>query len=402
MHIRIYNSNMHKYLERSISRAVVRALTEYPVVALLGPRQCGKSTLAKKLLSLRSRAVYLDLERPSDLAKLQDAESYFETNSDSLICLDEVQRSPDIFPIIRSVCDGRGKPGQFLVLGSASRDLLRQSSETLAGRIAYLDLTPFLIGEIGDSGAAITRLWLRGGFPKSFQARNEAGSFEWRLNFIKTFLERDVTALAPGLPSASIGRLWSMCAHLHGQSLNYSNLAAAMGVSDNTIRNWLELLSGAFAVRLLPPFSNNLGKRLVKAPKLYIRDSGILHALLSVESMEELHGHPAYGASWEGFALENVLAKLRPGVKACYYRDSNGSEIDLILEKGRKILAVEFKAGTAPAITRPYLNAIEAMGSPKAFVVSRAAESYPIAKGVLAMPLSALLESDEASEFLAS
>jgi predicted AAA+ superfamily ATPase len=351
--------------------------------------------LAKKLLSLRSRAVYLDLERPSDLAKLQDAESYFETNSHSLICLDEVQRSPDIFPIIRSVCDGRGKPGQFLVLGSASRDLLRQSSETLAGRIAYLDLTPFLIGEIGDSGAAIAR-------PKSFQARNEAGSFEWRLNFIKTFLERDVTALAPGLPSASIGRLWSMCAHLHGQSLNYSNLAAAMGVSDNTIRNWLELLSGAFAVRLLPPFTANFGKRLVKAPKLYIRDSGILHALLSLESMEELHGHPAYGASWEGFALENILAKLRPGVKASYYRDSNGSEVDLILEKGRKILAVEFKAGTAPTIARPFLNAIDALGNPKAIVVSRAVESYPIAKGVLAMPVSALLESDEASEFLAS
>jgi predicted AAA+ superfamily ATPase len=393
---------MHKYLDRSVTKAVVRALTEYPVVALLGPRQCGKSTLAKKLLSLRSRAVYLDLERPSDLAKLQDAESYFETNSHSLICLDEVQRSPDIFPIIRSVCDGRGKPGQFLVLGSASRDLLRQSSETLAGRIAYLDLTPFLIGEIGDSGAAIARLWNRGGFPKSFQARNEAGSFEWRLNFIKTFLERDVTALAPGLPSASIGRLWSMCAHLHGQSLNYSNLAAAMGVSDNTIRNWLELLSGAFAVRLLPPFTANFGKRLVKAPKLYIRDSGILHALLSLESMEELHGHPAYGASWEGFALENILAKLRPGVKASYYRDSNGSEIDLILEKGRKILAVEFKAGTAPTIARPFLNAIDALGNPKAIVVSRAVESYPIAKGVLAMPVSALLESDEASEFLAS
>lgn len=192
-----------------------------------------------------------------------------------------------------------------------------------------------------------------------------------------------------------------MCAHLHGQTLNYSNLAAALGVSDNTIRNWLKLLAGAFAVRLLPPFSTNLGKRLVKAPKLYIRDSGILHALLSLESMEELHGHPAYGASWEGFALENVLAKLRPGVKASFYRDSNGSEIDLILEKGRKRLVIEFKAGTAPSITRPFLNAIKSLGSPKAIVVSRAADSYPIAKGVRAMPLRALLDSGEASEFLA-
>jgi predicted AAA+ superfamily ATPase len=391
---------MHKYLDRGVAPAIVRALSEYPVVALLGPRQCGKSTLAKKLLSQRSRVVYLDLERPSDLAKLQDAESYFEMNSGALICLDEVQRSPEIFPVIRSICDARGKPGQFLILGSASRDLLRQSSESLAGRVAFLELTPFLIREVEDGDAALKRLWLRGGFPKSFQSAREAGSFEWRLNFIKTFLERDIPALAPGLSTASIGRLWSMCAHLHGQSLNYSGLAAAMGMSDNTVRNWLELLSGAFAVRLLPPFAANLGKRLVKAPKLYIRDSGILHALLSIESMEELHGHPAYGASWEGFALENVLARLRPGIKASFYRDSNGSEIDLVLEKGHKRLAVEFKAGTAPALARPFLNAIETLGSPKAIVVSRASETYPISKGILAMPLRKILESGEASDFL--
>lgn len=391
---------MHKYLERGVTLAVVRALSEYPVVALLGPRQCGKSTLAKKLLSLRSRAAYLDLERPSDLAKLQDAESYFETHSGSLICLDEVQRAPDLFPVLRSVCDGRGKPGQFLILGSASRDLLRQSSESLAGRVAYLELTPFLIGEIEASDAAMKRLWLRGGFPKSFQSRSEASSFEWRLNFIITFLERDIPALAPGLPAASIGRLWSMCAHLHGQSLNYSNLAAAMGVSDNTIRTWLDLLAGAFAVRLLPPYSANLGKRLIKAPKLYIRDPGLLHALLSIETMEELHGHPAYGASWEGFTLENVLARIRPGIKASFYRDSNGSEIDLILEKGQKRLAIEFKAGVAPTIGRPFLNALELLGNPKAIVVSRAPEAFPISKGVFAMPLREMLESGEASDFL--
>ncbi len=396
---------MHKYLQRSVTRAVVRALSEYPVVALLGPRQCGKSTLAKKILSLRSRAAYLDLERPSDRAKLQDAESYFETNSRALMCLDEVQRAPDIFPILRSVCDGRGKPGQFLILGSASRDLLRQSSESLAGRVAYLELTPFLIGEVEDgevedSDAATKRLWLRGGFPKSFQSRSEAGGFEWRLNFIQTFLERDIPALAPGLPAASIGRLWSMCAHLHGQSLNFSNLAAAMGVSDNTIRNWLDLLSGAFAVRLLPPFAANLGKRLVKAPKLYIRDSGLLHALLSIETMEELHGHPAYGASWEGFALENVLARIRPGIKASFYRDSNGSEIDLILEKGQKRLAIEFKAGTSPTVTRPFLNALETLGNPKAIIVSRAPETFPVSKGIFAMPLREMLKSGLASNFL--
>jgi predicted AAA+ superfamily ATPase len=391
---------MHRYLPRLATHRIREALRAYPVVALLGPRQCGKSTLAKKILSGLSRVVYLDLERPSDRAKIQDPEGYFETNSGSLICLDEVQRAPEIFPVLRSISDSRGKPGQFLVLGSASRDLLRQSSETLAGRIAYLEMTPFLIPEVPEGDTSMRKLWVRGGFPKSFQAASDAESFEWRLNFIRTFLERDVPMLAPGISAHSIERLWSMCAHWHGQSLNYSGLSQALGVSDNTVRNWLDLLAGAFAVRLLPPFSGNLKKRLVKAPKLYIRDPGILHALLSVESMEELHGHPVYGASWEGFALENILANLRPGVNPSFYRDSNGSEIDLILEKGQKRLAVEFKAGTVPEMTRTSRQALEGLGNPTAIVISRAKESFPIAKDIHAMPLGEFLVSKEAAGFL--
>ncbi|HKP97815.1 MAG TPA: ATP-binding protein [Fibrobacteria bacterium] len=391
---------MHKYVPRLLEPSLRESLAKYPIVALLGPRQCGKSTLAKKILSRMGRVVYLDLERPSDRAKLQDPEAYFEANKGALICLDEVQRAPEIFPVLRAIVDERGKPGQFLVLGSASRDLLQQSSETLAGRIAYLELTPFTALEMPSGAASLRHLWLRGGFPKSLQAANDSDSFQWRLNFIRTFLERDVPAFAPGFSPASIERLWSMCAHWHGQLANYSRLAASLGVTDHTVRSWLDLLANAFVIRLLPPFSANLGKRLVKAPKIYLRDSGLLHALLGLESEEDLHGHPVYGASWEGFALENVLARLRPGVRASFYRDSNGTEIDLVLEKGAQRMAAEFKAGLSPDLTRTFANALEALGSPKAFVVSRSPDAFPLAKGVLAMPLAALLESGEAREFL--
>lgn len=391
---------MHKYLPRLLEHPIQDALAKYPVVALLGPRQCGKSTLAKKILSGLGRSAYLDLERPSDRAKLQDAEAYFETNRSVLICLDEVQRAPDIFPVLRAMVDDKRRPGQFLVLGSASRDLLRQSSESLAGRIAYLELTPFLAMEAPSGATVQQRLWLRGGFPKSFQAASDADSIEWRQNFIRTFLERDVPALAPGISPASIERLWSMCAHWHGQLVNYSRLAGSLGVSDNTVRSWLELLAGAFLVRLLPPFAANFGKRLVKAPKVYLRDSGLLHALLGLDSNEELHGHPVYGASWEGFAMENILARLRPGVRASFYRDSNGTEIDLVLERGAKRMAVEFKAGLAPELTRSFANALEALGSPKAYMVSRAADAFPLGKGVTAISLVGLLESGDARDFL--
>ncbi len=391
---------MHKYVPRLLEPQVRESLARNPVVALLGPRQCGKSTLAKKILSGSGKAVYLDLERPSDRAKLRDPEAYFEMNRDALICLDEVQRAPEIFPVLRAMVDAGRRPGRFLVLGSASRDLLRQSSESLAGRIAYLELTPFLAIETPSSGAARNRLWLRGGFPKSYQAGSDAESFEWRQNFIRTFLERDVPALAPGFSPSAIERLWSMCAHWHGQLVNYSRLASSLGVSDHTVRSWMELLAGAFLIRMLPPFSSNLGKRLVKAPKIYLRDSGLLHGLLALESTDDLLGHPVYGASWEGFALENILARLRQGVRASFYRDSNGAEIDLVLERGTKRMAVEFKGGLSPELSRTSLGALEALGSPKAFVVSRAPDAFPMGKGVMAMPLGGLLESGEAKEFL--
>ncbi len=402
MYIQSYTSNMHKYFPRYLEKKVQDALSKYPVVVLLGPRQCGKSTLAKKVLSRMGRVAYLDLERPSDRAKLQDAEAYFSSHRGDLVCLDEIQRVPELFPILRAIVDsGRGS-GQFLVLGSASRDLLRQSSESLAGRIAYLELTPFLNFEVPPSEASQQRLWLRGGFPKSFQARSDLDSMEWRQNFVKTFLEMDVPALAPGFSTQSIERLWKMCAHWHGQLVNYSKLAGSLGVTDQTIRSWLSLLSGSFMVRLLPPFSSNLGKRLIKAPKVYLRDSGLLHTLLGLETMEDIFGHPAYGASWEGHALETILSRLRPSVHASFYRDSNGCEIDLVLERGTKRLALELKAGKTPEITKPFLNAIAALNIPKTFVISRALETYPLAKNVLSVSLSSLFEAESAQDFFIS
>jgi len=391
---------MHKIIGRGLESQLLNSLEKYPVTALLGPRQCGKSTLAKKVLGQLGGATYLDLERPSDRAKLRDPEAYFESQKGALICLDEIQRVPELFPVLRSMVDKTGRPGQFLVLGSASRDLLRQSSETLAGRISYLELTPFLASELPATNDSQQRLWLRGGFPGSCKAKTDSDSLEWRINFTQTFLERDVPALAPGFSPPAIGRLWSMCAHWHGQLANYSRFASSLGASDHTVRSWLELLCGAFLVRLLPPYSANLGKRLVKAPKIYLRDSGLLHALLGLETMDDLLGHPVYGASWEGFALENILAHLRPGVRASFYRDSNGSEIDLILERGVKRLALELKAGMAPELTRPFFNALKDLKISQALVISRAPDAYPMGQNVSAIPLSGILESDEIRDFV--
>jgi predicted AAA+ superfamily ATPase len=321
------------YIPRRLESAVGGCLGAFPASAVLGPRRCGKSTLARAIMSRRKGTVYLDLERPSDLRKLTEPELFFEAHRNDLICLDEIQRRPDLFPVLRSIIDERDRPGQFLILGSASRDLIRQSSETLAGRIAYLELTPLLVSEIGSHPKA-SMLWLRGGFPESFLAKSDAESVLWRENFIRTFLERDIPQLGIRIPSASLERLWQMCAHYHGQLLNQSTLGAALGVSHTTIRSYLDLLSETFMVRLLSPLLPNLKKRLVKAPRIYIRDTGILHSLLDIEDEDDLMGHPARGASWEGFVIENILAEL-PDWRSHFYRSVTGAELDLVLEKGR-------------------------------------------------------------------
>jgi len=306
---------MQTYIKRFFTEKIRERLLNIPGVIILGPRQCGKSTLAKAIISKIENAVYLDLERPSDINKLIDPEAFLSLNADKLICLDEIQRVPELFPILRSVIDENRRNGQFIILGSASPDLIRQSSETLAGRVSYFELTPFLFKEISEHSSPnkLRKLWLRGGFPRSYLASDEKESFEWRLNFIRTFLERDIPQLGFRIPAKTLERFWKMCAHLHGQLLNSSKLGESLGVSHHTVRSYSDLLEQTFVLRVLRPYESNLKKRLIKSPKIYIRDTGLLHALLDIESHNELLGHPVYGASWEGFVIENILSFYQTG-----------------------------------------------------------------------------------------
>jgi len=319
------------------------------VVALLGPRQVGKTTLARMLAAGEGEhALYLDLELPSDRAKLSDPELYFASHEDKLVVLDEIHRTPDIFQVLRAVVDRRRrkgiKAGQFLVLGSASMDLLRQSAETLAGRIAYLELTPFTIAEVVKSDTSVAdRLWARGGFPDSFLASSDVASYTWRLAFIQTYLERDIPLLGPRIPAETLHRFWQMLAHGQGQLFHAAPLASGLGVSGHTVARYLDVLVDLLLVRRLPPWSGNLKKRLVRSPKVYVRDSGLVHSLLGIRDQEELLGHPVAGPSWEGFVIENLLSQA-PLATAWFYRSSAGAEIDLLLEfAAGNLHAVEIK-----------------------------------------------------------
>ena len=378
---------MRGKLIRSLAVNVKNLLEHNPVVAILGPRQCGKTTLAGQIIEPIERSIYLDLENPADLAKLDDPLAYFNLHENDLICLDEIQRVPELFATLRSVVDERGRNGQFLILGSAGRDLIRQSSESLAGRIAYLDLTPFLLAEIEPEKAdSLRSLWLRGGFPRSYLAPDDEVSFQWRQDFIRTFLERDIGMLGFRMPPARLGRLWKMCAHIHGSLLNASKLADSLGVSSHTIRSYIDLLEHTFMIRVLLPDAPNLKKRLVKSPKIYIRDSGILHALLDIRSHDDLLSHPVVGASFEGYAMENILASAR-GYEASFYRTGAGAEIDLVLRRARRVLAFELKSATVPRVSKGFWHAVEDISPDAAFVVAPVRESYPLKNDVMVTPL---------------
>jgi predicted AAA+ superfamily ATPase len=337
-------------------------------------------------------ALFLDLERPADLAKLQDPESLLAANAHRLVCLDEIQRVPDLFPVLRYLIDQDRRAGRFLVLGSASRELIRQSSETLAGRVRYLELSPFQLSE--PHGVDAHELWLRGGFPESALAENREHSFEWRLDFIRDFLERDVPALMPRVSVPNVRRIWQMLAHVHGQLLNMASLGNALDVSTHTIRHHIELLEGAFMLRRLPPFSSNQGKRLVKTPKVYLRDTGILHSLLGIREWEELQGHPQVGASWEGFAIENILSRCKREVQACFYRTARGAEIDLILERGQERIAVELKASSAPRPRQGFWSAAEDLGIERQWIVAPVEEGFPLRSARVASPSEFLAHPD--------
>ena len=374
------------YRKRNIEEFIAESIENNPVIAILGPRQCGKSTLAKELLKNNEDSLYLDLQKNSDLRKLDDAELFFQNAKGKLVCLDEIQLKPELFPLIRSMVDETNANGQILILGSASRDLIKQSSETLAGRIGYSELTPFTILEVDSSFDEIRNLWDRGGFPRSYLSKSDRISFNWRKDFIRTFLERDIPQFGNLVQTNVISRLWSMLAHIHGQVLNMARLSNSLDVSANTIKTYIELLEQTFMVRTLKPYETNLKKRLVKSPKIYIRDTGILHALLNINDFNDLLGHIVIGNSWEGFVIENILAEL-PDCKGYFYRTAAGAEIDLILEKGNKKVAVECKSSMAPNISKGFYSSLEDLEIEEGYIIAPVKDSYPVKKNVFVMPL---------------
>jgi uncharacterized protein len=380
-------------LQRRARRQVIDALRRQAAVALLGPRQAGKTTLAL-VLAEQQPAIYLDLEQPADRQKLSDPALYLSGHSDKLVILDEIHRAPELFQTLRGLIDqgrraGR-RTGRFLLLGSASIDLMRQSGESLAGRIAYVEMAPLNVLEV--AAADEDRLWVRGGFPDSFLADDEAGSLAWRYDFIRTYLERDIPQFGARIPAETLQRFWTMLAHTQGQPLNASRLGSGLGVKGQTVAGYTDLLADLLLVRRLAPWHSNTGKRLVKAPKTYIRDSGVTHALLRIADREALLGHPVAGPSWEGFVLESLLNVVPPRTAASYYRAAGGAEIDLVLELGGETWAIEIKRGMAPKLERGFHHARDDVKPARSFVVYAGRERYPMADGVEAICLRELAD----------
>lgn len=389
---------MQGYIKRQQAAELQQSLVANPVTALIGPRQCGKSTLAGQVLAGRKDALMLDLELPSDLRKLDDPELFLKEHEAKLVCIDEIQQKPDLFPLLRALVDQNRRAGRFLILGSASRDLVRQGSETLAGRIHYIELTPFTWNELEAAGKKtgdFKRHWWRGGFPPAFLADTDAQSDEWRQDMIRDYLSRDIPVFGFAIPMPTMSRFWKMLAHYHGGILNASKLGQSMDLSHNTIRKYLDILEQTFMVRLLQPLEINLKKRLIKSPKIYLRDSGLLHTLLEIDSATELYGHPVFGASWEGWCIEQLIAGL-PAWQPSYYRTSSGEEIDLVLTKGRKRLAFEIKASLTPHLSRGFADTIAALKPERTWVVCPLTDSgYPIASGARVTGISECLKDME-------
>lgn len=373
-------------------RAVVHLLERSPVVAILGARQVGKTTLAAQVAARRRGEVRtFDLERPQDRAALADPMLVLEPLR-GLVVLDEVQNLPEVFPVLRVLADRRGTPARFLVLGSASESLLRQGSESLAGRIGFHELGPLALDEAGPD--ALDALWFRGGFPRSFLAPDDEESLRWRRDFIRTFVGRDLPQLGVTIPTATLERFWSMLAHVHGQIWNASAIASGFGVSHTTVRRWLDLLCATFVVRMLPPWHENLAKRQVKSPKVYIADTGLLHALHDIGGRDRLDGHPVVGHSWESFGIETVVRRLGARRDQCWFWATHqGAELDLLVVAGGRRLGFEFKRTTAPTLTPSMRIAVADLGLERLDVVYAGTREFPLAERVRAVPLRAVLDS---------
>jgi predicted AAA+ superfamily ATPase len=379
-----------RMINRRLTPRLIHLLDRSPAVALLGPRQVGKTTLALEIGEARP-SLYLDLESDADRARLSEPELYLAAHADELVILDEVHRMPGIFQLLRGLIDrgrriGR-KTGRFLLLGSASMDLLHQSGESLAGRIAYLELTPIDILEAGSDQAA--RLWVRGGFPESLLADTDADSLRWRLDFIRTYLERDIPQFGTRIAAEALRRLWTMLAHHQSGLLNAADFARSLGVDGKTVASYLDLLVDLLLVRRLPPWHTNVGKRLVKSPKIYVRDSGLVHALLGLRDQEAILGHPIAGASWEGFVLETLIGAAPPGTEPSFYRTSAGAEIDLLLAlPNGRVWAIEIRRSLSPKVEKGFHLACEDLRPERKIIVYPGTERFPLSHGVEAVDLT--------------
>jgi predicted AAA+ superfamily ATPase len=373
-------------LNRRLYPIIDHALEQFPAVALLGPRQAGKTTLARTITAGRAGSLYLDLERPSDLAKLADPELFLSRYAEHLVVLDEIQRRPELFSILRALIDDNRRPGKFLLLGSASPQLLKQASESLAGRISFHELSPFDVSEVQPTFAELPSFWLRGGYPMSWLAKTDEASAAWRESFIVTHLERDIPAFGIRVPGTTLRRFWQMLAHLHGQMWNASRLASGFGVSAPTVQHYLDILEATYMVRRLPPLHANLGKRLVKSPKIYLRDSGLLHALLGLRNLEDLAGHPVVGASWEGWVLEQIAQLLPSPWQLSFYRTAAGAEIDVVAEHGNKKIGFEIKFSSAPTLSRGFWSAVDDLGLDRVCVIAPVETGYPLGPNVDVVP----------------
>ncbi|MFA4837913.1 MAG: ATP-binding protein [Candidatus Neomarinimicrobiota bacterium] len=375
-------------IQRKLQNIVLDSLKQFPVVGILGARQVGKTTLARKIFKNYTGACYLDLELPSDFAKLTDPELYLNQYQNSLVIIDEVQKFPELFAILRTLVDQNRVPGRFLILGSASPALLKQSSESLAGRIIYHELPSFQTEEIGNQTDSIQRLWFRGGLPDSFLADSDSNSLIWRSAYIRTFLERDIPQLGIRIPALQLRKFWQMIAHTHGQLWNGSQIASSLGISQPTAVHYLNILESAFVVRQIQPYHLNLKKRLIKSPKIYFRDTGLLHALLNLSTSDELYGHPILCHSWEGFVIEQIINLLPAHWEKYFYRTNTGVEIDLVIVKssGERI-AIEVKFTSTPQLSRGFHTGFADLECKRGFVVYPGKETYPVSEQVIALPV---------------
>ncbi len=383
---------MQDYIQRVLLHQLKKYLTVFPAVAILGPRQCGKSTLVKSLDQHFDGLLYLDMQKESDLNKLSEPEIFFASNADKIICLDEIQLVPKLFSVLRSAIDSNRINGKFILLGSASQELLQHTSESLAGRIGMLHLSPFLINELNYlESFNLHKFWLRGGFPNSYLADNDENSAIWLENYIRTYIERDIPQLGFQIPALQLRRLLTMCAHNQGQQLNLSKLAESLGLTHPTIRRYIDLLEQTFIVRTIPPFEINIKKRLVKSPKVFVRDSGILHQLLAIPNFNSLLGNPVFGSSWEGMVLENIIVNM-PSWDYFFYRTATGDEIDLLLKKGNQVIAIECKASDAPKVTKGFYRSLEVVKPNRTYIIAPTNDTYQLQENITVIGLENFLK----------